>query len=244
MKAQEIRMIHRGKYLSYYEIDYADELGHKKTYEMCSRAGSSNAGSPPALSLNDIGKTVHAVSLLVFNEDMTKTLVNYEFRMGVNRHVVNNIAGLVENGESITCAAQRELFEETGLHLTAVLDVLMPSIVCAGVTDECVPLVVCQAKGEILGSDSIYEDIQSFWMDKRQVTELLEDREIIMASRTQALLYAWVCGAEFGKADVRRYDPFEINELQKSMIGRGIDYETSELVIHDFLWRRKNLLHK
>lgn len=37
-------------------------------------------------------------------------------------------------------------------------------------------------------------------------------------------------------------NPLEINELQKAMMLRGVDYETSELIIHDFRWRCENLL--
>ena len=39
-------------------------------------------------------------------------------------------------------------------------------------------------------------------------------------------------------------NPLEINELQKAMICRGVDYETSEQIIQDFRWRCENLLEK
>lgn len=31
----------------------------------------------------------------------------------------------------------------------------------------------------------------------------------------------------------------ELNEMQKAMIGRGVSYEISELVLHDFVLRMK-----
>ena len=37
-------------------------------------------------------------------------------------------------------------------------------------------------------------------------------------------------------------NPLEINELQKAMILRGVDYETSELIIHDFRARCVEIL--
>ena len=39
-------------------------------------------------------------------------------------------------------------------------------------------------------------------------------------------------------------NPLEINELQKAMMLRGVDYETSELIIQDFRWRCVNVLHE
>ena len=37
------------------------------------------------------------------------------------------------------------------------------------------------------------------------------------------------------------FDPLEILELEKAMLGRGIDYETAQLVLSDFYNRVKYL---
>lgn len=34
-------------------------------------------------------------------------------------------------------------------------------------------------------------------------------------------------------------DCIELIEIQKAMIGRGVDYETSELILNDFMLRMK-----
>ena len=62
MQLQNIRLIHRGKFLSYYELDYRDSSGNTKTYEMVSRSED--------MEQKDCG-SAHAVTLLVFNEDQT-----------------------------------------------------------------------------------------------------------------------------------------------------------------------------
>lgn len=191
MNIKDICLIHQGNFLSYYEITYADKMGNKKTYEMVSRAGSKHEGSPPALSLNTIGNELNAVVMLVFNENRTKVLICKEFRMGTNHWVINNPAGLIDFNETPEIAAKRELFEETGLTLVEIIDVLNPSFTCSGITDELTTLIICVANGEIKGSDSVYEEIHSEWMDRQQVRDLLRDNGVIVASRTQALLYMW-----------------------------------------------------
>lgn len=185
MKAQSINLIHRGKFLSYYEIKYNDDSGHEKTYEMVSRS------TDPAITIDTVGTKLNAIVMFVFNEDQSKVLICKEFRMGTNHWVINNPAGLIDPGETPEIAAKRELFEETGLNLVEIIDTLNPSFTCSGITDELTTLIICKATGEIQGSDSVYEDIYSEWMDKQQVKELLNDKTVIMASRTQAILYMW-----------------------------------------------------
>ena len=191
MNAKSIRLIHQGQFLSYYEIDYTDDCGHDKTYEMVSRAGGKHKGSAPMLTLDTVGNELNAIVMFVFNEDQSKVLICKEFRMGTNHWVINNPAGLIDPGETAEVAAKRELFEETGLNLVEVIDTLNPSFTCSGITDELTTLIICKATGEIRGSDSVYEDIHSEWMDKEQVKGLLNDKNIVMASRTQAMLYMW-----------------------------------------------------
>lgn len=67
MQLQNIRLIHRGKFLSYYELDYRDSSGNTKTYEMVSRSEDMEQ----TLSQQKDCGSAHAVTLLVFNEDQT-----------------------------------------------------------------------------------------------------------------------------------------------------------------------------
>lgn len=187
MQLQNIRLIHRGKFLSYYELDYRDSSGNTKTYEMVSRSEDIEQ----ALSLQKDCGSAHAVTLLVFNEDQTKMLIPYEFRMAFNQFVINQISGLIEPNENIEHAAARELYEETGLELVSILDTLPPSYACSGITDDMAIQFICTARGELQESDSINEEIHCQWMDKEQVRKLLYDRATPVSARMQAHMYMW-----------------------------------------------------
>lgn len=193
MKAKEIRLVHRGEYLVYYEIDYSDEYGNIKTYEIVSKAGCKKLKTPE-LTLDTIGNNVCAVVMLVFNRDHSKMLLSKEFRMGVNQYVINSPAGMIDAGETMEEAARRELKEETGLDLVKVIDSLNVTFTCAPVTDDATGMLIVEADGEITGSDSIFEEIHSKWYSKQEVIELLNNDDIKFAGRTQAYAYAWAVG--------------------------------------------------
>lgn len=118
-------------------------------------------------------------------------LIPYEFRMALNQVVVNQISGLIDPGESNEQAASRELFEETGLELVSILDVLPPSYACSGITDDMAIQFICTAKGTLRGSNSVNEEIHCEWMDKEQVRALLRDSKIPISARMQANMYLW-----------------------------------------------------
>ena len=210
MKAKEIRRIHTGRYLSYYEIDYKDKCGNSITYEMVSKTGSRFKGEDKLLELGQIGKEVMAVSLLVFNPDHTKMLICKEYRMGVQEYVYGSVAGFIDDGESVEQAAARELKEETGLTLTKIIDILNPTYTCAPVTDDLTNLVICEADGEILGSDNPREEIISNWYTKSELNKLLNNKKVRFASRIQAFAYCWVNDKNDGKTT-----PDNLTELNR-----------------------------
>jgi len=192
MKALSIQKIHSGEYLSYYKIDYELDDGKHKSYEMVSKKGTEK--NKDILTLDSIGKGVNAVILMVLNKDHSKMLLSKEFRFGVNTWVINEVAGLVDEGETVEQASARELHEETGLTLTKIINILPPTFTCAPVTDDLTSLVICEAEGEITGSDSPFEIINSSWYTKEEVKELINNSDAIFAGRAQAFAYMWAYG--------------------------------------------------
>ena len=92
-------------------------------------------------------------------------------------------------GESLEEAARRELWEETGLKLETIEEVLPISFSAVGITNEKSRCIIGTASGEFAPSTSDEEEIEADWYDKEQVKELLKGSSF--AARTQAYCWWW-----------------------------------------------------
>ena len=91
--------------------------------------------------------------------------------------------------ESIDEAAARELWEETGLKLVSIDEVLPVSFSGVGITNEKSCCVLGKAEGDFAPSTSDEDEIEARWYTKDEVRELLKQTN--MAARTQAFCYWW-----------------------------------------------------
>lgn len=110
--------------------------------------------------------------------------------MGVNRYVYNLCAGMIESGESIEECIQRELFEETGLKLKKVLQILSPSFSALAISDIKTQIAFVEAEGVIEDHTSDNEMIEAKFYSREEVRELLETGEF--SSRAQMAAYFFV----------------------------------------------------
>jgi len=184
MEFLDIRKTDEGKFICRYDVDYKTKLGNIKTYEMISRMKEIG-------SLEELRKenSVDAVILIIHSEDGSKILLNKEYRMAVGKEVYNFPAGLIDPGETYEVSASRELFEETGLELLKITEVLPQSYSAVGVTNETSICVIGVAGGDFKPSTSDEEEIEAGWYTKEEVRELLKTAPF--ASRTQAYCYMW-----------------------------------------------------
>lgn len=180
---KEIRKVSPGKYLAKYELEYETKDGGRKAYEMVSHNHD--------LQIETIGKEKTGVVLVVFDPSHEHMLLGIEFRMGVNCHIINNISGFIDPGESVRQAAVRELREETGLELTRLLDVLPFAYTCAPVTDMATSLVICEAEGDLKFSDNPNEEIIPAWYSKGELRAMLHASCYKFSGRTQAIAWMW-----------------------------------------------------
>ena len=185
MKFIGIKKVHEGRFITSYNAEYETNLGNKKIYEMVSRDKNIN-------TLEDIAKDkCDAVVLIITNSDGSKLLLNKEYRMAVGGFAYNFPAGLIDEGESPDVAAARELWEETGLKLVSIDEVLPMSFSGVGITNEKSCCVLGKAEGEFAPSTSDEEEIEARWYTKDEVRELLKT-STAFAARTQAYCYWWV----------------------------------------------------
>lgn len=180
MKLLNLKKVKDGKYLKNYELTYLNKKGKEKVYEIVSRHEIADE--------KELGNHISGVSIVAYCED--KLLLLKEFRMGVNRYVYNLCAGMIEAGESIEECIQRELYEETGLHLKKVLQILPPSFSAIAISDIKTQIAFVEAEGAFEDHTSDNELIEAKFYSREEVRELLETEEF--SSRAQMAAYIFV----------------------------------------------------
>ena len=183
MKYQGIRKIHEGKFITRYDVDYVTAEGHPKTYEIISR----NKDIQTLEQLQN--RQANAVIMILTDESGERILVNREYRMAMAQWIYNFPAGLIDPGETPEESAKRELWEETGLRLMRIDDVLDNSYSAVGFSNERNVCVFGVAEGEFHKSTSDAEEITPGWYTKEEIKQLLRTEPF--AARTQAYCYAW-----------------------------------------------------
>lgn len=183
MKYQGIRKIHEGRFITRYDVDYVTAEGNPKTYEIISRNRNIQ-------TLDDLqNRKPNAVVMILTDESGELILVNREYRMAMAQWIYNFPAGLIDPGESAEESAKRELWEETGLRLMRIDDVLDNSYSAVGFSNERNVCVFGVAEGEFHKSTSDAEEITPGWYTKEEIKQLLRTEPF--AARTQAYCYAW-----------------------------------------------------
>ena len=177
MELLKLDKIKDGRYLKNYELTYRNKAGKEKKYEIVSR---NDIAGPEA-----IGKHISGVSIVAYHED--RMLLLREFRMGVNRHVYNLCAGMLEEGESLEECIQRELYEETGLSVRKIRAILPPSFAAVAFSDVKTQIAFVDADGAFEDHTSENEQITADFYTKEEVRELLETEEF--SSRAQIAAY-------------------------------------------------------
>ena len=183
MEYQGIRKVHEGKFITRYDVDYVTAEGNPKTYEIISRNRNIQ-------TLEDLqNRKPNAVVMVLTDESGERILVNREYRMAMAQWIYNFPAGLIDPGESAEESARRELWEETGLRLVRIDDVLDNSYSAVGFSNERNVCVFGVAEGEFRKSTSDAEEITPGWYTKEEIKQLLRTEPF--AARTQAYCYAW-----------------------------------------------------
>ncbi|HAJ73595.1 MAG TPA: ADP-ribose pyrophosphatase [Lachnospiraceae bacterium] len=183
MKYKKMDKVHEGKFITSYDITYETMDGQTKVYEMISRDNN-------ATTLADLNNPkVDSVVLMLTNETEDKILLSREFRLAMGAWVYNFPAGLIDPGETPEESARRELWEETGLELVSIDDVLFESYAAIGFSNEKNVCIVGKARGEFRKSTSSFEEIEPGWFTAQELSELLKTEHF--AARTQAYCYMW-----------------------------------------------------
>ena len=183
MKYLGIRKIHGGRFITRYDVDYITAEGKPKTYEIISR-------NPDLRTLEDLqNRKPDSVVMILTDPAGERILISREYRMAMAQWIYNFPAGLIDPGETPEESARRELWEETGLRLTRIDDVLDNSYSAIGFSNERNICVFGVAEGTFRKSTSDAEEIIPGWYTKEEIRQLLRTEPF--AARTQAYCYAW-----------------------------------------------------
>ena len=183
MKFQGIRKVCEGKFITRYDVDYITEEGHAKTYEIISRNKNIR-------TLDDLqNRTPDSVIMILTDESGEHILISREYRMAMAQWIYNFPAGLIDPGETPEESAKRELWEETGLDLIRVDDILDNSYSAIGFSNERNVCVFGAAAGEFRKSTSDAEEIVPGWYSREEIRKLLRTEPF--AARTQAYCWCW-----------------------------------------------------
>lgn len=172
-----------GKFITRYDLTYETSDKKEKVYEIISRRNNLECFE----QLH--GEKPDAVVIIATDEAGEKILLNKEFRLAVGDWVYNFPAGLIDPGEEPQQSAVRELWEETGLELYEIDDVIGLSYSAVGFSNETNVCIVGKARGAFRESTSTVEEIEAGWYTKAEIRELLKCNRF--AARTQAYCYMW-----------------------------------------------------
>ena len=188
MKFLKLEKVKDGKYLKNYELTYLNKAGREKKYEIVSRKELT--------TVEDIGKQPSGVSIIAYKDG--RMLLLHEFRMGVNKKIYNLCAGMIEKNETIEECIHRELYEETGLKIKKILNILPPSYSAVAISDTktYIAFIEAQSFEEVISDtedhSSENEDIEANFYTKEEVKELLRTQEF--SSRAQLAAYFFAYG--------------------------------------------------
>lgn len=181
MKLLSLEKVRDAKYLKNYELTYENKNKKIKKYEIVSRREIATK--------DDLGTKSSGISIIATKGD--QLLLLNEFRMGVNRSIYNLCAGMLEKDESIEDCVKRELYEETGLELVEIKDILPASFAAVAISDVMTNIVFAEVKGELsFNHTSENEQIHARFYTVDELKKLLYTSSF--SSRSQMAVYYFI----------------------------------------------------
>ncbi len=168
------------QYLKNYTLNYSNTVGEEKIYEIVSNHDYVDS--------REIGKRASGVAIVGYHED--KILLCKEFRMGVNDFIYNLPAGHFEEGEDPVECARRELYEETGLHITRLIDLLPPSFASPDISDSAAWLLMAEVDGKFADHTEANEWIQAGFYEREEVKKMIQEDRFSGRAQIAAWFFA------------------------------------------------------
>ena len=178
---RSVKQVTGNRHLNYFEIEAVKRNGETFPYYMASRAGSTEE-----LYMNCPGKGPDGVTIFaLYGEKKDQVVLVRQFRYAVGHFVYELPAGLVEQGENLREAAEREMWEETGLTLHAIETGAWQErayFMTDGMTDEACAYVygACEGTLSTRGLEDT-EDLQVLLVDRKEAARILKEERVALS---------------------------------------------------------------
>lgn len=174
-------MLAAGRFLQLDCVSYTDSRGTERTWEVARRRHE-----------------VQAVFILATLRPSNRLLLIRQFRVPVNAYCLEVPAGLIDEGETASDAARRELFEETGY--TGSVEWCGPAAASsAGLTSERVTTVVMTIDETLPENRQVRqhlddgEELEVIAVPRENLSEMLR-QAVQRGDVPDSRLVAWACG--------------------------------------------------
>jgi ADP-ribose pyrophosphatase len=179
-KILETSQITDFKWINLFKVNYVNSKQKACEWIFASRKKSPFGDSQPDAVI---------IVATVYNPEGTYLVVTKEYRAPINDYEYGFPAGLIDPGLTIEQTVEKELMEETGLQLMAITSQSNPIISSAGLSDESVVMVFCEATGNISKQyQESTEDIEASLYTIEDVEELMLSEKKIGA-KSWGILY-------------------------------------------------------
>ncbi|MDA8135852.1 MAG: NUDIX hydrolase [Desulfobacteraceae bacterium] len=182
MKINSIKKITDHNHLNLFSVQYKDRANQAKEWIFASR---SNPANPPEQD----DRIADAVVIIPYHKKEKKLVLIKEFRVVLGDYQYGFPAGLVDKGESVEDAGKRELFEETGLTMTRIIDQSPAVFSSSGMTDESLCLMFAECEGTpFTGYNEASEDIEVLMVSPSMALDILGNKQIKFDVKTWIVL--------------------------------------------------------
>lgn len=162
------------KFLNLYELEAERRDGSVIPYYVASRAPSVEK-----MKLYTKQKKADAVQICAVVGELI--VLEKQFRYAIDDYVYELPAGLIEEGETLERAAEREFYEETGMTFMPVRghNSSRPYYSSVGLTDESIATIYGYGAGiPSSENEEASEDIQVIMADRRECIRILREENV------------------------------------------------------------------
>ncbi len=175
------------KWLNLFDVRYVARSGNEKSWKIATRQEE-----PKCVKENY--DQPDAVVIVPFHKATDKMVITREYRVPLNDYEYGFPAGLIDDGETVEEATQRELREETGLTVRRIIKRSPPIYSSAGMTDESVAMVYVECEGQPSArANTESEMIETLFISPDEALRLLSDRTLKFDAK------AWLVISQFAE---------------------------------------------